>query len=106
MGAVFGIVAMVVALIGLLVALGHVGYLAMLKSAAQKRGIAGASTAEYVKSRWPVAGGAAAVAALGLILTSGGSVPIDVVGMVLGVGGGVVAKQALDTTRTRYRSQP
>jgi hypothetical protein len=105
MGAVIGIVATVVALVGLLVALGHVGYLAMLNNAAKRRGLAGGSTTDYVKGRWGVAGGTTAVAALGLLLTTGTSVPLDVIGMVLGGGGGLAAKQALDTTRTRFRSQ-
>ena len=103
MGAVFGIVATVVALVGLLAALGHVGYLAMLNSAARKRGLAGGSTAEYVDGRWKVAGGTAAVAAVALLLTTGGVVP-DVLGLVLGAGAGVAAKQALDSTRARFRS--
>ena len=41
MGAVVGIVAGLIALLGLLVAPGNAGYLAMLNSAARKRGISG-----------------------------------------------------------------
>lgn len=103
MGTVFGIVAAVVALIGLLAALGHVGYLAMLNSAAKKRGAVGGSTTDYVNSRWKVAGGTTAVAAVALLLTTGGLVP-DALGLVLGAGAGIAAKQALDSTRTRFRS--
>jgi hypothetical protein len=33
-------------------------------------------------------------------------VPIDLVGLVLGGGAGLYAKQALDSTRTRFRSLP
>jgi hypothetical protein len=106
MGAVFGIVAAVVALVGLLVALGHVGYLAMLSSAAKKRGISGGTTTDYVNGRWKVAGGTAAVALLGLLLTSGDSVPVDVIGLLVGGGAGLYAKQALDSTRSRFRSLP
>jgi hypothetical protein len=106
MGAVFGIVAAVVALVGLLVALGHVGYLAMLNSAAKKRGISGGITTDYVNSRWKVAGGTAGVALLGLLLTSAGSVPVDLIGLLLGGGAGLYAKQALDSTRTHFRSLP
>lgn len=105
MGEVFGIVAAVVALVGLLVALGHVGYLAMLNSAAKRRGIAGANTADYVKGRWAVAGGTAAVAAVGLLFTTGGVVP-DVIGILLAGGAGVAAKQALDSTRSHFRGNP
>jgi hypothetical protein len=106
MGTVFGIVAAVVALVGLLAALGHVGYLAMLNSAAKKRGLSGGTTVDYVNSRWKVAGGTAGVALLGLLMTTSSSVPIDLVGLVLGGGAGLYAKQALDSTRTRFRSLP
>lgn len=104
MGDVFGLVAFLVALAGLLVALGHVGYLAMLNSAAAKRGVAGGATADYVSGRWKVAGGTAAAAAFGLLLTSGG-LPLDVLGLLVAGGAGVVAKGALDQTRGRFRGQ-
>jgi hypothetical protein len=74
-GTVVGIVAFVVALVGLLAALGHVGYLAMLRSAARTRGAAGGATEHYVSGRWARAGGTAGVAALGLLLTTGGLPP-------------------------------
>jgi hypothetical protein len=106
MGAVVGIVAALVALLGLAVALGNVGYLVMLNNAATKRGAAGAPINDYVRSRRPVAAGAAGAAALGLLVTAGSSVPLDVLGMLLAAGGGVVAKNALDGTRARFRSQP
>ncbi|MEJ3656153.1 hypothetical protein WEH80_24620 [Actinomycetes bacterium KLBMP 9759] len=102
---VFGIVAGVVALVGLLVALGHVGYLTMLNNAARRRGISGAATTDYVKGRWAVAGGTAAVAAVGMLLTAGSGFP-DVLGLVLGGGAGVAAKMALDSTRSHFRSEP
>lgn len=106
MGTVFGIVAVIVALVGLLAALGHVGYLAMLNNAAKKRGLSGGTTVDYVNSRWKVAGGTAGVALLGLLMTTSSSVPIDLIGLVLGGGAGLYAKQALDSTRTRFRSLP
>jgi hypothetical protein len=102
---VFGIVATVVALVGLLAALGHVGYLVMLNNAARKRGESGGSTSDYVSGRWKVAGGTALVAALGLLLTTCGFVP-DVLGLVIGGGAGLAAKQALDTTRSQFRGTP
>ena len=74
MGAVVGIVAGLIALLGLIVALGNAGYLAMLNSAARKRGLSGESAALYVKERRGVAIGTTAVAALGLLLTLGGRV--------------------------------
>ncbi|OLT13581.1 hypothetical protein BJF78_21945 [Pseudonocardia sp. CNS-139] len=106
MSAVFGIVAAVVALVGLLVALGHVGYLALLNNAAKKRGLSGGTTTDYVNGRWKVAGGTAGVALLGLLLTAANNVPVDVIGLLLGGGAGLYAKQALDSTRSRFRSLP
>ncbi|WP_297661260.1 hypothetical protein [Pseudonocardia sp.] len=103
MGTVFGIVAAVVALVGLLAALGHVGYLAMLNNAARKRGLSGTATSDYVSGRWKVAGGTALVALIGLLLTNANSVPVDVVGLLLGGGAGIAAKQALDSTREQFR---
>jgi hypothetical protein len=105
MGTVVGIVAALVAILGLLAALGHVGYLAMLNNAAKKRGAAGGSTIDYVNGRWKVAGGTAGVALLGLLLTSGGVFP-DILGLLLGGGAGIAAKQALDSTRKQFGTQP
>ncbi|MGH3585174.1 MAG: hypothetical protein ACRDQ0_02530 [Pseudonocardia sp.] len=106
MGAVFGIVAAVIALVGLVVALGHVGYLALLNNAAKKRGLSGGTTTDYVNGRWKVAGGAAGVALLGLLFTAGDSMPMDLIGLLLGAGSGIYAKKALDSTRSRFRSLP
>jgi len=105
MSMVFGIVAVVVALVGLLATLVNVGYLLMLNSAAKKRGVAGASISDHVRGRLPVAGGATLAAVVALLLTTSGGVMPDILGLVLGAGGGLVAKQSLDATRTRLRSQ-
>ncbi|HEX3260933.1 MAG TPA: hypothetical protein VHS35_20620 [Pseudonocardia sp.] len=105
MESVVGIVAFVIALAGLLAALGHVGYLAMLNNAARKRGVSGGATSEYVSGRWKVAGGTAAVALLGLLLTTGGLTP-DILGIILGGGAGIAAKQSLDSTRKQFRGIP
>ncbi len=100
-----GTIAFLIALLGLLVALGHVGYLAMLNNAAKKRGIAGGATAEYVSGRWKVAGGTAGVALLGLLITGSDGITPDILGMLLAGGAGVAAKGALDTTRNQFRGQ-
>lgn len=102
MEAVFGIVATVIALVGLLVALGHVGYLAMLNNAARKRGLSGNATTDYVSGRWKVAGGTSAVALLGLLLTSGGLTP-DILGLLIGGGAGIAARQQLGSTQRQFR---
>jgi hypothetical protein len=105
MGAVVGVVAAVIALLGVIVALGHVGYLAMLRNAAKDRGASGAATLEYVDDRWKVAGGTALVALLGLLLTSGGLAP-DILGLLVGGGAGLAAKKALDSTRAQFQNRP
>lgn len=102
MDAVVHLVAVIVALAGLLVALGHDGYLAMLSSAANKRA-GGEPITQYVKSRWPVAGGITVAALVALLLTAGPLVP-DVLAILLGAGSGLAANNALQTTRRRYRS--
>ena len=93
MGAVVGIVAGLIALLGLLVALAHAGALAMYKKAAVTKGAVGEPTRRYVQTRWKAAGASAGVALLGLLLTTGASVPLDVVGMLLAVGGGAAGLQ-------------
>ena len=102
MGAVFGFVAFLVALLGLLVTLGNAGYLAMLSSAANKRGITGEAVLDYVRSQRVTAGVLAGVALIGLLCTSGGPA-LDVLGLVLGGGSGVAGYRALDGTRRRFR---
>ncbi|HEY3258901.1 MAG TPA: hypothetical protein VGJ95_01305 [Pseudonocardiaceae bacterium] len=102
MGAVLNLVAVLVALIGLVAAVAHDGYLALLYSAARKRA-GGGPVAQYVRSRWPVAGVTTAVALVALVLTSGGAFA-DVLAVLAGAGSGVVASQALQSTRERYRT--
>jgi hypothetical protein len=96
-----GIVFTLVALIGLLAALGHVGYVAMLNNAAKKKGAAGAEIAAYSKSRFPVAGGAAGVSLLGLLLTTGGTTA-SIIGVILALGGGFVGYRGLQQERAKY----
>ena len=103
MGVVVGIVAGLIALLGLLVALGNAGYLAMLNSAARKKGPAGERTAVLVREHGRTAAVTTGVAAQGMLLTLGGSVPVDVLGAALSAGGGLAAKKALDSTRGRLR---
>ena len=101
MGAVVGIVAGLIALLGLLVALAHAGALMMYKKAAVEKGAAGEPTRQYVQTRWKAAGASAGVALLGLLLTTGESVPLDVIGMVLAVGGGAAGLKGARREITR-----
>lgn len=97
------VIAVLVALAGLLAAAAHGGYLAMLGSAAHRRA-GGAPVSQYVRGRIPVAGVTVAVALLALLLSTGDSAAADILAILAGAGSGVVGYQALQTTRTRYRS--
>ncbi|MEQ0562925.1 hypothetical protein ABJI51_27925 [Amycolatopsis sp. NEAU-NG30] len=96
------LIAVLVALASVLAALGHVGYLALLNNAAGKRA-GGAPVAEYVRSRWAVAGGTTAASLFAWLLTVGGPT-LDIVSIVIAAGSGVVATKALQSTRDRYRT--
>ena len=95
-------IAVVVAIASVLAALGHVGYLALLNNAAGKRA-GGAPVAEYVRSRWAIAGGTTAASLFAWLLTAGGPT-LDIVAILLAAGSGVVTTKALQSTRERYRS--
>lgn len=99
------VVATLVALAGFLVTLAHLGYLAMLSSAANRRGSSGAPTSDYVRSQRPTAAAFGVVALIGLICTVSGSGFIDLIGLVLGGGAGLAGFRALRTTRREFSSQ-
>ncbi|MGH2604811.1 MAG: hypothetical protein ACRDJ9_36135 [Dehalococcoidia bacterium] len=103
MGTIVNVIAVVVAIAGVLAALGHVGYLTMLSSAAGKRA-GGAPIAQYVRSRWLVAGGTTAAALLAWLLTASDAIPVDILAIMLAAGSGAVATKALQSTQARYRS--
>lgn len=99
---VLNVIAVLAALAGLLAAAAHGGYLAMLGSAANRRA-GGEPISQYVRGRVPVAGVTLAVALLALLLSTGGTVS-DILAILAGAGSGVISYQALQTSRTRYRS--
>ncbi|GAA1947216.1 hypothetical protein [Amycolatopsis minnesotensis] len=102
MDAIFNVIAVLIAIASVLASLGHAGYLAMLNNAATKRA-GGAPIAQYVRSRWAVAGGTTAVSLLAWLLTSGGF-GMDIVAVILAAGSGAVATKALQSTQAKYRN--
>jgi hypothetical protein len=97
------LIAVLVALAGLLAAAAHGGYLAMLGSAANRRA-GGGPISDYVRSRVPVAAATLGIALLGLLFATGDSVTADVLAILAGAGSGVMGYQALHSTRTRFRT--
>lgn len=96
------LIAVIVSLASLVVVLGHDGYLALLRNAANKRA-GGKPTADWVKSRLPIAGGTTLGAIIAVLLATGGVFP-DILSILLGAGTGTVAYGALETTRKKYQT--
>jgi len=86
---VLNVIAVLAALAGLLAAIAHGGYLAMLGAAANRRA-GGEPVSQYVRSRVPVAAVTVGVALLALLLSTGGPAA-DVLAILAGAGSGAVA---------------
>ncbi len=105
MGTVIDLIATIVAILGLLAAVGYGGYLVMLSSVANKR--PGAShLATDARKRLPAAGGIALVGLVALLLTGADNVPVDVLGLLVGGGAGLLAVNQLQGARRRLASPP
>jgi hypothetical protein len=102
MESVLGLVATLVVIVGLLAALAHGGYLAMLESAASKRA-GGDPVSKYVRSRWPVAGVTTGVGLLALLFSMGGPF-LDTLAIIVAAGTAVASAKALEQTRAKFRA--
>ena len=104
MDAVIGLIAAIIAILGVVAALGYDGYLLMIRSVATKRPGAGHLAADAGK-RLPMAGGLTLVALVGLLFTAGGPV-LDVLGLLVAGGAGLASANQLQAARRRLASPP
>lgn len=101
-GSMLELIAVIIALAGLVAALAHDGYLALLGSAASRRA-GGEPIARYVRGRWALAGTTTVAGLLSLLLATGGGFA-EVLAILVGAGTGAVATKALQSTRERFRT--
>lgn len=95
-----GLIALIVVIVALVVTVGHAGYLALLNSAARKKGAAGSQVAHYVRGRLPVAGAATAGALLAALISTGSGFA-DILAILLAAGSAAVAGSAQSAAQKR-----
>ncbi|MFD5829830.1 hypothetical protein [Lentzea sp. NPDC060358] len=99
-----GLIAALIAIAGLLAALAHDAYLALLGSAANKKGLSGAPVSQFVRNRWKTAIITTAGAAIGLLITGGDTLGADVIGALIAGGSGLAAVNGVQKTRKQLNS--
>lgn len=100
MGFIINLIAIIIAIASVVAALGHLGYLAMLNNAAKQRAGGGPIT-EYVRGRWPVAGGTAAASLIAWLFTMGGST-MDIIAILIAGGSGIVTTKSIQAAQAKF----
>ncbi|WP_020496413.1 hypothetical protein [Sciscionella marina] len=100
---IFGLVAFIAALGGLVAALGHGGYVYMLGSVAKKKGAGGEPIAKFARGRYGIAAAGVGAGIIGLLFTLGDSFGVDLVGLLIGLGTIGASTKALQTSKEGLR---
>ena len=99
------LIAILVALAGILAVAGDSAYLMLLDKAAKTRGLAGARVNRYVSSQWKTVGAVGGVSLLALLMTTGGTF-MDILAILLAAGAGTMAVGHLGKVRQKYGNPP
>lgn len=99
------LIAVLVALAGILAVAGDAAYLMLLDKAAKSRGSAGGQVSRYVSSQWKTVGAFGGVSLLALLMTTGGTT-MDILAILLAAGAGTMAVGHLGKVRQKYSNPP
>lgn len=99
------LIAVIIALAGILAVVGDAAYLMLLDRAAKSRGAAGRPVNDYVKTQWKTVAAAGGAGLVALLLTAGGWFS-DILAMLLAAGAGTIAAGHLGKVRQKYGSTP
>jgi|SRR5699024_5944242 len=100
MGFIINLIAVIIAIAGVVASLGHLGYLAMLNNAATQRA-GGGRIAEYVRGRWALAGGTTAASVIAWLFTMGGPT-MDIIAILIAAGSGTVTAKSLQDAQKKF----
>ncbi|PRZ42545.1 hypothetical protein CLV47_105167 [Antricoccus suffuscus] len=100
MGFIINLIAVLVAIVGVLAVVADGAYLKLLDSVAKKRP-GGEVTRKYVSKQWPAVGVAGAGSLVALLMTTGGSV-MDVIAVLLALVAGGAAATQLKNVHRKY----
>ena len=100
MGFIIDLIAILIAIVGVLAVVADGTYLKLLDSVAKKRP-GGEVTRKYVSKQWPAVGVAAAGSLVALLMTSGGTV-LDVLAILVALAAGGAATTQLGNVHKKY----